>query len=516
MAGTTRKTRRNYLQWMVSMLSFWTGVSLFYFIHHHANEDGSSSTDHLFQMMMMMSPPTSIISSLPCTSSTQPSQNQRLPHNTNTKATTTKTNKKKFAYAFLMAGCDPESSLTYRPYLWNILVAAENLVASSSSQTTADIVVMVQFQRNTTTTILPSTDVQWLELYPNIHIHYLPTEPLRDNFYNAQLAKFHILELIQYDQVMYLDADVMPLCSMDYIFFLQAQQHQQLLLQPNIILAWFTEPAHGGWFVLQPYPGAYEELLKIIERREQEALQLPYPHWDSVLGWGHALSEEWYGLNQPVEILDTTDNHNDKEPKPDRHLHRYGPPRHSTNWTFHGDFADQGLLYYWTRFHRKQVSILYLDYLLEYDNTNHSPKNVSTDFLQPMSCLPPGKERLGQYGSTLQAPLFYDKVPHRDFVHFSGTNKPWETKRTSFPSNLDDRLQSSTDYWYYQLSQVFAKYSQRYPNRKLPRLPLKFKAPSLGRYPTYRSMIGTIQKKERKKKQQQAATVEAAAAVAGI
>ncbi len=371
-----------------------------------------------------------------------------------------------FAYAFLISGCDPLSPLTYRPYLWNILVATKNLRDSKSR---ADVVVMIQLKNATQ---LPPSDLQWLELYPNIRIHYLPPL-LRDNFYSAQLSKFHILELTQYQRVMYLDADVMPLCSLDYIMELSLQKPEQL--QPNVVLAWFTEPAHGGLFVLQP--GKYKEWEIIVERREHEALKLPYPHWDPVRGWGRILTEEWNGLPQPLEML------------PDG-SHRYGGPRHSTNWTFHGDFADQGLLYYWTRFHQKAVSIVYLDEVVDHigGRSYTRPKVFTT------SCLPPGMEELGKYGSTLHAPLFYGKIPHRDFVHFSGENKPWENKRNEFPIEL----YSSVDFWYSQLEKIFQDFSINYPGRKLPTLPLKYKSPALGRYPTHRSMIGTIQKKIRK------------------
>jgi hypothetical protein len=435
----------------------------------------------------------------------------------------------KFAYAFLISGCDPSSPLTYRPYLYNILVATKNLVDSGSR---ADVVVMVQMMASassplnstgTTSTTpvrqLPPTDLQWLQsLYPDtIHIHYLPPL-LRDNFYSAQLAKFHILELTQYARVLYLDSDVMPLCNLDYLLELSFTG----ILQPNVALAWFTEPAHGGFFLLAPSSSSssssssreesyYEQLEAVVERREHEALQLPYPHWDPVRGWGHVLKEEWYGLPQPVETMAETG------------LKRYSSsPRHSTNWTFHGDFCDQGLLYYWARFHQRDVSILYLDTVLDYyhDSTDNSNGNGNGNgngdessrarsshdvFGTNRSCLPPGKEYLGQYGSTLQPPLFYGKIPHRDFVHFSGDRKPWEESRHEFPdsTSMSSSIKSSTDYWYSQLQQVFQDFAKLYPHRKLPTLPLKYKAPALGRYPTHRSMIGTIQKKLRKRKQQQ-------------
>lgn len=232
---------------------------------------------------------------------------------------TTVSSKKNYqwAYVFLMAGCDAQAPLTYRNYLYNILVASK-LIRQGGSQ--ADIIVMVQFSKQSSSLInstmtLSNSDLQWLKLF-QIKVHYLPP-PIRDNFYNAQLSKFRILELTQYSRVLYLDADVLPLCSLDYLLDLSSNG----VLQPNLILAWFTEPAHGGLFVLEP--GNYEEWQGILNRREQQALQLPYPHWDPVVGWGtNPLQEEWRGIPNGDEGT---------------------PARHSLNWTFHGDFAGKQL-----------------------------------------------------------------------------------------------------------------------------------------------------------------------------
>ena len=408
-----------------------------------------------------------------------------------------------------------------------------DLPNTTANDRPTEIVVMVQFQRNTTTRTLPTSDVQWLELYSSIHIHYLPPL-LKDNFYTAQLAKFHILELTHYDRVLYMDADVMPLCSLDYIFHLtirsstnninrnndqeNPQSHKDTnliqppppLLQPNVVLAWFTEPAHGGWFLLQPFPGAFQQLQDIIHRRDQEAMTLPYPHWDPIRGWGARFNDEWRGIGGSPSLSGSGGSRAEEGGVggPDG-TRKFAPPRHSSNWTFHGDFADQGLLYFWTRFHQKAVSILYLDSILDYvgDTQTHRTEPDVINELRRNTCLPPRQEEIGHYGSTLNAPLFYGKVPHRDFIHFSGTQKPWETKRTTFwpstsSSHTIEALQSSTDYWYAQLGQVWKDFAKKYPNRTLPTLPLKYKMPPLGRYPTHRSMIRTIQKKLLKEQQQ--------------
>jgi len=390
------------LQWIVGILCLFSGLFSFRYTSISSKAGGTAVTT------------TAAVSSFTKYSqdsrNVQSSRSSTTSTTNNDKGSTTTTSSSRFAYAFLISGCDPSAPMTYRPYIWNILVATKNLKQSmkttsntsestingqSTTTTTTDIIVMIQFQHNSTnTTRLPPSDIQWLKLYGDtIKIHYLPSL-LKDNFYSSQFAKFHILEFIQYDRILYLDADVMPLCSLAYIFYWSTRrrtvddnEHNKTMsnknidendnnshtsssttnrhhgkpfsLQPNVVLAWFTEPAHGGWFLLQPFQGAYQQLQDIINRRDEEAMKLPYPHWDPIIGWGAKLHEEWRGIGDDPSSTATTSTHSGgKKGESYGTLRTFGPPRHSTNWTFHGDFADQGLLYYWTRFHQKAVSIL--------------------------------------------------------------------------------------------------------------------------------------------------------------
>jgi hypothetical protein len=69
---------------------------------------------------------------------------------------------------------------------------------------------------------------------------------------------------------------------------------------------------------------------------------LPYPHFDRTVGWGHvfASGDNDGNNNDNYELLDHT---------------KY------TQWAFHGDFADQGLLYQWVKYEEKSVSIIFHD-----------------------------------------------------------------------------------------------------------------------------------------------------------
>ena len=59
---------------------------------------------------------------------------------------------------------------------------------------------------------------------------------------------------------------------------------------------------------------------------------MPYPHWDPVKGWG-----------QPFI-------------PPDKWTSPSGFS--GTNWTWHGSFTDQGLLYHWPKYEKKSVTII--------------------------------------------------------------------------------------------------------------------------------------------------------------
>jgi hypothetical protein len=190
---------------------------------------------------------------------------------------------RKWAYAFLMAGVDSQKP-AYRGILYNILVAAEILKESQ-----ADILVMIQMSRNTKSTGLPPNEERWLRDM-KVKIEYLEIPPAQ-NFYQIQFEKFRILQHTEYSRIMYMDGDVMPYCVMDYLFELSDPQDSSKapLLKKNVVLSWTSEPAHGGLFLLSPEEGDYDNIQKIIEQREEEAMK-GTELFDGRKGWGHAIT----------------------------------------------------------------------------------------------------------------------------------------------------------------------------------------------------------------------------------
>jgi hypothetical protein len=193
----------------------------------------------------------------------------------------------RFAYAFLIAGCDADKP-TYRGFLYNVLVSAHMLKSNGS---TADVIVLVQMsQRAATNTSLPREEEHMLNEL-GVRIHYLPT-PNVDTFYSAMLAKFSILDLMEYERVLYLDADIMPLCNLDYLFELSTTG----LLKENMVIAWWKEPASGGCFMLTPGRGEYNKLQAIVAKQHDTSRR--WPHFDPIQGWGHAIqpTDHWMSL----------------------------------------------------------------------------------------------------------------------------------------------------------------------------------------------------------------------------
>lgn len=203
-----------------------------------------------------------------------------------------------FAYAFLIAGCG-ESNPGYRGFLWGVLVAVEILRTHGS---VADMVLMVQMQhadeRLAEEHVLRSMRIRLVYIPTIAATTKSATTESNSNytFYDAVLEKFRILELVEYEKVLFLDADIMPVeTQFDYLFT------STDILRPNILRATRGEPANAGFFVLAPGPGKWDRLQEVIDRREIDAIRYPrYRNFDFQLGWGADLRPEggWKGTHQ--------------------------------------------------------------------------------------------------------------------------------------------------------------------------------------------------------------------------
>ena len=211
----------------------------------------------------------------------------------------------RFAYSFVIGGCNPDEPSRYRGYVYNILVATRMLRNLGS---TADVVAFFQISSKATsaTTVLPQADVKPLEAL-GVKIRYIPPSPT-ESFYEANMNKFQILGMTEYDRILFMDGDVLPLTNLDYLFELSVTG----VLKKNMVISAPQSPSNGGFFMLTPEPGDLDLVQAIIREREQKP-------FDPVQGYGHAIVP------------------------PDRWVTR---KTEGTRFDFYGGNADQGLRKY--------------------------------------------------------------------------------------------------------------------------------------------------------------------------
>jgi hypothetical protein len=139
---------------------------------------------------------------------------------------------RKWAYTFFIGGVptipNNETALDqagYRGLLYNVLVSVKILQDSGSQ---ADMILMVHMAEPYAS--LPNRDVQMLQKL-NLRIYYTPpTLPSYTNGISTiALEKFRILDLVQYSRVLYMEADVMPHCNLDYVFRLSEPANQSVI-----------------------------------------------------------------------------------------------------------------------------------------------------------------------------------------------------------------------------------------------------------------------------------------------
>lgn len=328
--------------------------------------------------------------------------------------------KKQHAYAFLMAGCDPSKPNTFMGYVYNILVAAYILSLSGS---TSDVVVMVRISAGSQGTKLPP-DVEEYFHDSNVLVKYLP-KPIVDNFYSATMDKFEILDLVQYSRVLFLDSDIMPFCNLDYLFHLS--EGPNAVLQENLVFAWRNEPANGGIFMLKPN---HTDYLNIKEIQRNQLILNKDGQFFQREGWGG---------------------------------HRIQPPDHWSNrgyfingtlWSFKGALGCQGLLYYWVKYVKKNVSIINDDkvetWTSEKDNRNDGRVKMS-ELLSEKQIFQDGcHATLPRYNIKLRNSL--NIAPYKDLYHFASVKKPW--LHLPEKNENDSSFHEPRTFWFHILREI--------------------------------------------------------------
>ena len=379
----------------------------------------------------------------------------------------------KFAYVYLIAGIDPSAKMmNYRGYIYSVAVSA--YLFKTVFQSKHDVIVMIRMHANTDHTELPKYDADILHKC-GIIVKYLP-KPKVDNFHTAMMDKFRILELEEYSRVMYLDADVIPLNNLDYVFELSVMKYNDYnisgikelegipedmkkysIVQENIGLSSNNEPINGGLFVMKPNKTDYQALLDVVERREREGY-----HFNETLGWGHIIRED-----DPWECV--------KGPK-------------GNKWNMYGAFTDQGLVYYWTKYVKKHVTLINASILNTWvpnitDPANPTPQLVyslpSTQFFNNHYPLVPKKNSFNVSPNHHAGKNLPNIIPYRDFHHFKEHYKPWLKKGNNKKGRQDHGPQR---FWYKTLKKVNEEWNLGLVEDLTNKL--EFNKPDLGLFPT--------------------------------
>ena len=295
---------------------------------------------------------------------------------------------------------------------------------------------MIQFAKETNATKLSDLEEEMLH-NSNVKIKYIP-KPIHGelNFYTVQLEKFRILQYYQeYSRILFIDGDVMPHCNLDYLFKLSEVEQGDTLLKENIIISGKTEPSSGGFFMLTPKEGDYEQLQEIVTNQQRTALHTGIL-FDPVMGWGHIITEPDSVLITATSTTAITSN-----------------ATTTTLWSWHGDFIDQGLLYYWVKYYKKNVSIIIKNKIQNWGRSSSSSRNSNNRSQQEddddddvlilektfhnnllsssnnCDCLTKIERSNSDafLGLSSRDKQLGNYLPYGNFVHFSGREKPWST-----------------------------------------------------------------------------------------
>lgn len=315
----------------------------------------------------------------------------------------------RFAQAFVIGGCMPENP-AYLGFLYDVWISARIL---QQVQSKVEVVVFVQLSPDSSHNKLPDNEEAITQAL-GIRLIYLDKNP-HASFYEITLDKFRVVNLTEYDRVLFTDSDVLPLGNLDYIFELSMKGE----LQETFVIAGRQEPANGGFFMVTPQAGDWERLQGIVRQREIASAHIDNKEkFDKVQGWGHTILPPDYWENA------------------------YGTKM--TNWTFHAAWGMQGLLYYWVKYTKRNVSIHFGNNRIQHwaagPNSTAYLVNTTKNLFQPYS-----------------KPIFHERewcVKWMcDFAHFSSAKKPWLKPP---PANLTHMTEPTNafDLWFVTLRQL--------------------------------------------------------------
>ncbi|KAL3905226.1 MAG: hypothetical protein SGILL_009761, partial [Bacillariaceae sp.] len=250
----------------------------------------------------------------------------------------------RFAYAFCLFGMTSKNDgAGYKPYIGNVLVAAELFKNRYGMSDNVDIVLYVSMQDDNDS--LWPEDEKLLETM-NVKLKYYDqiiavdsTKP-KYGWIEATMNKVILLNSTEYTRILHLDSDVLPLASLEYIFELSAQG----IFKENMIIGTGTLPMNAGFFMVTPSQEGFQQALDLMEAKRLYAKT--HKKWDAKYGWAGV---DYFASDETPPALK---NH----------------PKDSgfRAFSWYGADADQGLFYIWPRFIRKSMTHMLHDRFVNY------------------------------------------------------------------------------------------------------------------------------------------------------
>ena len=373
----------------------------------------------------------------------------------------------KFAYAFLLGGLPSPSDGTtgpalgnentipppknaYKGLVYNILVSIQILKDAGSK---ADFVLLVHMASSSHTATLPEDVTRWFSEL-GVHIKYLPPTPSWVNeFSTIAMEKFRILDFVEYDRVLFLEADVMPYCNLDYLFELSMGTGTPTL-QPNLILSIDNTPASSTFFMLQPGVGHFQSFLDILAKWPQG--------WNSFYqskGWGMSMTGTQTAMSSSSDAATAEDEITTEDLAGSGWRSLNG--QSGDSWSFEGAESDQGLLLHWSKFVVGNVSIVIGDQMETYVK-GKLVQTLRDNPLQSHSCLGKiekesqgiGKQWFPNKG--LQAQVSPKGVaPYKDFAQWRyNPNRPWHYPKAPPQANSTKYVKTARKFWFHILRQL--------------------------------------------------------------
>lgn len=360
-----------------------------------------------------------------------------------------------YAYTFVMGGVNPMRP-SYRGMLWGIVVSVYALKKYGSH---ADFILFVQPSAETSGATanqtkpstsdnrdmergafshdpfgLAQTERKLLDKL-GVQLRIIETGQVSENFHDITMNKFIVLTLSEYKKVIFLDADLVLLGSLDYLF-------EAPFLRRNFYMATAGEAANAGLFMVTPQEGDYQEVLNIIKAQKESAKKLPgEAKFDKIHGWGHRIVAPDYWETTRTK----------------------GKTAWGTDWFFYCAPSDQGLLYHWTKYVQRSVSIMIRDDIkywgphpfnetlkVQLEGVLHDPFRALTKptLKSKWSNCDTSSSRGGKT-------KWWCVSPHRDYEHLAGTAKPW---RQPIPDGAfgENATKDALHYWFHLFHEMNA------------------------------------------------------------